>query len=110
VGGDRFVDSLRALDIGGRLMVVGFAVGAIPEVRVNRLLLRDLTVMGVALDPWVSRHPGFAWELAYALEAAARGRVRPVVGDVLPFKDAAMALPIVDGRAARGKVVVTIRP
>jgi NADPH2:quinone reductase len=110
VGGDRFVDSLRSLDVGGRLMVVGFAAGRIPEVRVNRLLLRDLTIMGVALDPWVRRHPEFATELADALEgAAARGAVRPVVGDVLDFDDAPKAMPIVDSRAARGKVVVRIR-
>ena len=110
VGGDRFVDSLRSLDIGGRLMVIGFAAGGIPEVRVNRLLLRDLTIMGVALDPWVRRRPDFAGELAAALESAAEsGGVRPVVGDVLSFDDAPRALPIVDGRAAHGKVVVRIR-
>lgn len=111
VGGDRFVDSLRSLDVGGRLMVVGFAAGAIPEVRVNRLLLRDLTVMGVAVDPWVSRHPEFAEELTRALEQiAASGRAHPVIGDVLDFADAPKALSIVDGRAARGKVVVVVRP
>src|ERR687886_2368332 len=41
VGGDRFTDSLRSLGEGGRLVVVGFTAGAIPEVRVNRLLLNN---------------------------------------------------------------------
>src|SRR5690606_29605285 len=43
VGGDGFVDALRCLDVGGRLMVVGFTAG-IPTVAANRLLLRDLSV------------------------------------------------------------------
>jgi NADPH2:quinone reductase len=110
VGGDRFTDSLRALDVGGRAMVVGFAGGSIPEVKVNRLLLRDLSVVGVALEPWEQRHPGIAAELVAALEqAAADGRVRPLIGARLPFDRAAEALGIIDRREAEGKVVVDVR-
>jgi len=109
VGGDRFTDSLRALDVGGRLMVVGFAEGSIPEVRVNRLLLRNLSVIGVALDPWEQRFPGYAPELIEGLEAAASdGRVRPYVGHRLPFDRADEALGIIDRREALGKVVVEL--
>ena len=109
VGGDRFVDSLRALDVGGRLMVVGFADGAIPEVKVNRLLLRNLSVVGVALDPWERRFPGYAPELVDGLErAAADARVRPHVGTRLAFERAAEALGVLDRREALGKVVVEL--
>jgi NADPH2:quinone reductase len=109
VGGDRFTDSLRALDVGGRLMVVGFAEGSIPEVKVNRLLLRNLTVMGVALDPWEQRFPGYAPELVAGLErAAADGRVHPHIGQRLPFDLAYEALGIIDRREAVGKVVVDV--
>jgi NADPH2:quinone reductase len=111
VGGDRFTDSLRALDVGGRLMVVGFAGGTIPEVRVNRLLLRNLSVVGVALEPWEQRRPGIAAELVDELErAAADGRVRPVIGQRLAFERAGEALGILDRREARGKVVVDVLP
>ncbi|MGY0541427.1 NADPH:quinone oxidoreductase family protein [Nocardioides sp. YJ-D4] len=110
VGGDRFVDSLRALDLGGRLMVVGFAAGTIPEVKVNRLLLRDLTVMGVALDPWLQRHPGLGAQMIGELEdAMATERVAPYIGDVLPWERAGEALSILGGREAHGKVVVRVR-
>lgn len=110
VGGDRVTDSLRALDVGGRLMVVGFAEGSIPEIRANRLLLRDLTAMGVALDPWVQRFPELAADLVDELEEfAASGRVRPVIGDVLSFERAAEALEVVDRREAHGKVVIEVR-
>ncbi|MBM7517190.1 NADPH:quinone oxidoreductase family protein [Nocardioides nitrophenolicus] len=109
VGGGRFTDSLRALDTGGRLMVVGFAEGAIPEVKVNRLLLRNLSVVGVALDPWEQRFPGYAPELVAGLEAAAdQGRVRPYVGHRLELGEARDALGILDRREAHGKVVIDI--
>ncbi|MFC7506009.1 zinc-binding dehydrogenase, partial [Nocardioides sp. GCM10030258] len=109
VGGDRFTDSLRALDVGGRLMVVGFADGAIPEVKANRLLLRNLSVVGVALDPWEQRFPGYAPELVAGLEvAAAKGRVTPYVGHRLPFEQSADALGVLDRREAHGKVVIEL--
>ena len=101
VDGDRVPDSLRALDSGGRLMVVGFADGTIPEVRANRPLLRDLSVIGVALEPWQQRFPGVAEELVQELEElAVVGRVHPHVGDLLPFDRADEALGIIE-RAAR---------
>jgi NADPH:quinone reductase len=108
VGGDRFTDSLRALDVGGRLMVVGFADGTIPEVKVNRLLLRDLSVMGVALEPWQQRFAGFAGVLTAALEDVAT-RVSPYVGTVLPLERAGEAMGVLDRREALGKVVVEVR-
>lgn len=113
VGGDRVTDSLRSLDVGGRLMAVGFAGGEIPEVRLNRLLLRNLSVLGVALDPWERRFPGYAAELVGGLEQALsrqhQGRLRPYVGDLLPLARAAEALGVLDRREALGKVVVEVR-
>lgn len=109
VGGDRFTDSLRALDVGGRLMVVGFAAGGIPEVRVNRLLLRNLTVMGVALEPWVQRHPDYGPELIDQLESLAeQGRVSPWIGTTLRFDEAEQALTTLASREALGKVVIEL--
>jgi len=109
VGGDRFVDSLRSLDVGGVLAVVGFAAGAIPTVKTNRLLLRDLSVVGVALDPYARRHPQILRLLNHDLQhMAATGAVDPLVGHRLPLDDAAEALRLIDERRATGKVVVEI--
>jgi len=47
VGGDRFTDSLRVLREEGRLLVIGFTAGDIPVVKVNRLLLNNVSVVGV---------------------------------------------------------------
>ena len=110
VGGDRFVDSLRSLDIGGRLAVVGFAAGSIPQVKVNRLLLRDLSVVGVALAPYVERHPEISDELSTALERlSVEASIKPVIGHVLPFSAAAEAISLLERREALGKVVVQVK-
>lgn len=110
VGGDRFTDSLRALDVGGRIAVVGFTAGEIPTVRVNRLLLRDLSVVGVALAAYVERYPHIADRMTGELEnLAAQGRIDPVVGHVLPLAEGGAALRILEQRRALGKVVVRVR-
>ncbi len=81
VGGDRFLDSLRALAIGGRLAVVGFTGGSIPELKVNRLLLRNLTVLGVEMVAMDKEYPGTVAMVNAAIEqAAAEGRIKTLVG------------------------------
>jgi NADPH:quinone reductase len=111
VGGDRFLDSLRSLAIGGRLAVVGFTGGSIPELKVNRLLLRNLTVVGVEMVAMDGEFPGTVRMVNDAIEAlAADGTIKPLVGVKLPFEEAAEALRILERREAIGKVVVEIRP
>lgn len=111
VGGDRSTDSLRSLDVGGRLAVVGFAAGEIPAVKLNRLLLRDLSVVGVALEPYARRYPEALRAVTAEVEdMAARGLIRPLIGHRLPLERAAEALALIDRREARGKVVVDVRP
>jgi NADPH2:quinone reductase len=110
VGGDRFTDSLRALDMAGRLVVIGFAGGGIPTVKVNRLLLRNLTVMGIGLDPMDKRFPGTVRRIGDAVAALAEaGRIHPFVGHRLPLEEGAEALRLLDRREALGKVVVDLR-
>lgn len=62
VGGDRFTDSLRTLDPDGRLLVIGFTGGAIPTVKVNRLLLNNISVVGVAWGLWRTWRRDARWE------------------------------------------------
>jgi NADPH2:quinone reductase len=77
VGGDRFTDSLRSLRPGGRLAVVGFTGGDIPTVRVNRLLLNNIDVVGAAWGPWWMSHPGYLREQWDELEPMfAAGAIR----------------------------------
>ena len=107
VGGDRFTDSLRSLGEGGRLVVVGFTAGSIPEVKVNRLLLNNTEVIGAGWGAYVLGKPDLNREVgAEIAKLIETGHVRPVVGARFPLADAAEALKLIDGRGATGKVVL----
>jgi NADPH2:quinone reductase len=109
VGGDRFTDSLRALREYGRLVVVGFTGGSIPEVRVNRLLLNNTEVIGAGWGASVLGWPERTQRIAAAIEGMIEaGQVKPVVGARFALKDAADALKLLDERGATGKVVLDV--
>ena len=107
VGGDRFTDSLRTLKRAGRLVVVGFTGGAIPEVKVNRLLLKNTSVVGAGWGEWALSNPAYVTEVGEEIgKLIDAGFVRPVVGARFPLADASAALELIDGRGATGKVVL----
>src|SRR4051795_10486407 len=109
VGGDRFLDSLRSLREGGRLVVVGFTGGSIPEVKVNRLLLNNVDVVGAGWGAYITRKPESIGEIAAALdELIATGHVHPLVGTKLPLERASEALRLIEERGALGKVVLDV--
>jgi NADPH2:quinone reductase len=110
VGGDRFTDSLRSLRELGRLVVVGFTGGSIPEVRVNRLLLNNTEVIGAGWGAYIMSKPEVNRQIGAAVdELIAAGFVRPIVGQRFPLARAADALKVIDGRGALGKVVLDVR-
>jgi NADPH:quinone reductase len=107
VGGDRFTDSLRSLRENGRCVVVGFTGGSIPEVRVNRLLLNNIEVVGAGWGASVMDKPDLEREIGAAIARLVdEGHVRPIVGARFPFERAAEALQLIDSRGATGKVVL----
>lgn len=111
VGGDRFTDSLRCLAPEGRLLVVGFTAGEIPTVRVNRLLLNNLDVVGVGWGAFWLRRPDYLQEQwAQLLPLLRDGLLRPPVGTRLPLSAAAEALGEMDARRTLGKTVLLVRP
>lgn len=110
VGGDRFTDSLRSLAPAGRLLVVGFTGGEIPTVKVNRLLLNNVDVVGVGWGGWTMTHPGALAEQWEGLAALLKsGRLAVPQPDVYPISRAAEAVASLENRTARGKVVVRVR-
>jgi NADPH:quinone reductase len=110
VGGSRFTDSLRALREGGRLLVVGFAGGSIPEVKVNRLLLGNTEVIGAGWGGYVMGRPEVNLEIGAAVNRLIeQGFVAPIVGERFPLQRAADALRFLDERRATGKVVLDVR-
>ncbi len=110
VGGDRFTDSLRSLAPEGRLLVVGFTGGDIPTVRVNRLLLSNVDVVGVGWGAFALATPGYLKEQwSRLLPHLESGALNPPLAPALPLTDAAEALASIEGRRAVGKVVLTVR-
>jgi NADPH2:quinone reductase len=110
VGGDRFTDSLRSLAGEGRLLVLGFTGGEIPTVRVNRLLLTNTSVLGVASAEYWSQepdYPGRQWNDLLPLIDS--GALNPPIGQVFTLDDAAAAIRELDERRAAGRVLVRTR-
>lgn len=108
VGGDLMTDSLRALAPLGRLLVVGFTAGSIPEVRVNRLLLNNIDVRGVGWGAYAMARPGFMrgqWDAL--LPMIESGVVDPPVATTYPVEEVSRALSDLEQRRVLGKAVLS---
>ena len=107
VGGERFDQSVRCLAPQGRLIVVGFADGRIPSLQVNRVLLRNIDVVGAAWGAFLAIEPSLFAETQRALNVMIdAGSVAPIVGATFPLEEAPAALTLLDQRRAKGKVVL----
>lgn len=110
VGGDRFQDSMRCLRPGGRLLVIGFAAGDIPSVAMNRVLMRNIELVGIALEGYEERFPGSQEKVMLELERlTAGGVIDPPLDTVFPFEQGAGALCHIEARKAIGKVIIDVR-
>jgi NADPH2:quinone reductase len=108
VGSDRMTDSLRSLAPEGRLLVLGFAGGEIPLVKVNRLLLGNTGVLGVASREFFEQRPELVAELWGQLTELWRtGALADPPVQAYPFADARGALRAIGDRRALGKVVLS---
>ncbi|MGA8850394.1 MAG: NADPH:quinone oxidoreductase family protein [Aeromicrobium sp.] len=107
VGGDRFTDSLRCLADDGRLLVIGFTAGEIPTVKVNRLLLNNVSVVGVGWGAYALSRPGhIGLEWAALSPHLTSGALAPIVGPTFGLDEASQALLTLDERRATGKVLL----
>jgi NADPH2:quinone reductase len=108
VGGDLMTDSLRSLATMGRLLVVGFTQGEIPQVKVNRLLLNNVDVRGVGWGAYAMVRPGFMHEQWQALvPMMTSGVIAPPIGASYPIEEFGRALQEMDDRLTLGKTVLT---
>ena len=108
VGGRVFAQSLRCIAWEGRMLVIGFAAGDIPEVPAGLVLVKNISMTGVYWGAYRMHEPEiitgslrrlFAWY--------EEGALRPVISEVLPLERAAEAMGRLLGRQARGKIVLT---
>ncbi|MBA3942226.1 MAG: NADPH:quinone oxidoreductase, partial [Sphingopyxis sp.] len=107
VGGDVFDESTRCIAFGGRLLVVGFASGRIPEVSVNMPLIKGFSVVGVRAGEYGRRFSAQGAENVAAIDAlAADGRIRPHVHAALDLADWREGFATLERREVVGKVVL----
>jgi NADPH:quinone reductase len=107
VGGDRFTDSLRCLAPQGKLLVIGFTAGEIPTVKVNRLLLNNIDVVGVGWGGYALGRTGYLAGQWAELEPHLRsGLLNPLISATISLELAADALARIDERRVTGKVVL----
>lgn len=109
VGGEVFDLSTKCIAPEGRLLVIGFAGGTIPSIAANRILLKDMSVVGVYWGGYVERHPEYFHQAQAALFAMYEaGQIKPVVTAQWPLAEAPAAMRALAGRKTSGKVVLMI--
>lgn len=109
VGGDVLFQSLRCIAWGGRLLIIGFASGTIPDVPANYALLKSCSLIGVRAGEYARRDPAAAQRMIAAmLDMARAGKLRPSVHQTMPLADAVAALEVISSRGVIGKMVLDV--
>jgi NADPH2:quinone reductase len=110
VGGDVFDQSTKCIAPEGRLAVIGFASGRVPTIAANRVLLKNISLVGVLWGGYLQAHPEYSAAVHAALMQMYRaGQLRPAVGMMCPFDQAPRGLRDLADRKVMGKCVLTIR-
>jgi NADPH2:quinone reductase len=111
VGGALFDVVRRVMAFEGRIVVVGFTGGSIPEVRVNQLLLRSFGVLGVNAYTVAMEHPALHKEArAAVVDLLARGAISPSVGALRPCRELIELSEELGNRRVSGKAVIQLSP
>jgi NADPH2:quinone reductase len=104
-----FDEGVRALASEGRILVIGFAAGGIPSLKTNRLLLRNVSAVGVAWGATLDKDPGLlAWGAEALHRMYAEGSVRPQLGHRFAFDEIPVALQRLDAHEIRGKAIIEV--
>jgi NADPH2:quinone reductase len=109
VGGDVFDQSLRCINWGGRLLVIGFASGRIPEAPANLILLKSIDLVGVFWGAFAQRDPARnRANFETMLRWFGEGRLKPHVSKTFALDQVPAAMRFLLSREATGKVVITV--
>jgi NADPH:quinone reductase len=109
VGGDVFDRSRRCIAFEGRLVVVGFTSGRIPEAPANHVLIKNYSVVGLHWGLYRTHDPAIFGRVHEELTRLWQaGSIDPLVSQVLPLEEAPRALAALGARATVGKVVLTL--
>jgi NADPH2:quinone reductase len=109
VGGDVFDLSTRCIAPLGRILVVGFASGRIPSLSLNRVLLKNISIVGVLWGNHIEAHPEYAAEAHAALARMYElEQIRPVLGRTFTLEDLVAAFHEMSSRRVLGKIVIEL--
>jgi len=109
VGGPVFEASLRSIAWRGRLLVIGFAGGQVPQIPANILLVKNIAAMGVYWGSYRKKDPArLQSEFTELFDWWQAGKLKPHVSHCLPLAEAAAALDLLKARKSTGKVVLTM--
>jgi NADPH2:quinone reductase len=109
VGGELFTASLRSIAFEGRILVIGFAGGTVPQIPANHLLVKNVDVIGVNWPAYAELHPQVMTEsFQILMQWYLDGVIQPYISATYPLEQAVEALNQVIGRKSTGKIVITI--
>ena len=107
VGGDAFDAGCRAMARGGRLLVIGFASGRIPELPVNLTLVKEFSVVGVFWGAFTQHEPKvYAANMQELFGWYRAGKIKPYIEGRYPLSDAPAVLERIMNRGAVGKIIL----
>lgn len=109
IGGDVFDLSLKCIAFGGNLHVIGFASGRIPNCAMNRVMLKNISLVGLHWPAYQQKDPGKVPEAMAALfEMYEQSQLGVIIGARFPLERGVEALQEIAQRRIQGKVVLTV--
>ncbi|KUN85665.1 NADPH:quinone oxidoreductase family protein [Streptomyces griseoruber] len=107
VGGDAYTQSTKVVAFEGRIVVVGFASGAIPSPGLNHALVKNYSILGLHWGLYHTKNPKLVQHCHEQLtDLAARGAIKPLVSERVPLAGAAAAVQRVGDGVTTGRVAV----
>jgi NADPH2:quinone reductase len=109
LGGNVFDAAVRALAWCGRLIVIGFASGRVPSLKMNYILVKNIEISGMQISDYRKRRPAdmqAAFADIYSMHAA--GKLKPLPTKAYPLEQFARALHDIKDRKVRGRIVLTM--
>jgi NADPH2:quinone reductase len=107
IGGEYFLNALKIIKWGGKVLIVGFASGSIPSLPINIPLIKGISVLGVRAGEYFRKYPNLKKPaMDKILNIANKGLITPVIYDSMPLRDAIKALKKIENREVIGRLIL----
>mgnify|MGYP001813933404 FL=1 len=107
VGGDTFDQSTKCIAFEGRILVIGFASGRIPSMQMNRVMLKNISLVGLHWGAYFDEDPGVLRDAQSDISRLhQQGKIAPIISATYPLEEARAALEALGSRQTTGKVIL----